>query len=103
MSKTDKLQLCIFKLPTKCVGYDWTFNIGSAIYDKIDSDTINKCNDEIDEKTDNGINNIKRKYSSQLKTSWLVTNNDLEFILTITITPGMKSVLIYTKYIIILS
>ena len=122
MIYTESLQKCIFKIPTKHVGYDYTFAIGSAIYDKIDYNTIssqdllNKENmhdnnndysdDDDEEKKDNDFNfkpsNKIRKKSSKLDTSWLITTNDKEFILSITITPGLVFISFYIYFVIIL-
>lgn len=92
----ELLEQIVYGLPTNFIGYDYTFAIGRAIYDHIDCNTLfeqnvsmaddgdDKQNDDDDEEP----NRNKRKKSSKIDTSWLITTNDLNFILTITITPG---------------
>ena len=102
---TELLQKYIFQIPTKCVGYDWTFNIGSSIYDKFDCNTLLSENNNKIFEQDMKENDEEQKYcnklrkrSSKLPTSWLITTNDKEFILTITITPGNRFIIILLSF-----
>ena len=93
-------------MPTKSLGYDYTFNIGSAIYNRYDCNTVFdeeeeecKVNDnddddddkdnENDDKDDDEPNHEIREKLSKILTSWIVINNDKEFTVEIAITPGL--------------
>ena len=111
----DTLQQIVYQIPTKSIGYDYTFNIGSVIYNKFDCNTVfetgfdtqsDSRSTDNDEKYDNddnddeiSNNNEIREKASKISTSWLVCTNDKEFPLEIAITPGCNLFNIHLLFI----
>ena len=103
---TELLRQCIFEIPTRGLGYDWTFKFGSEIWDKIDYNTVikmkntafaderkqmddddDKIEDEYDDDDDGPGHNVRLK-ASKIDTSLLVVNTDKEFVVAMSLQPG---------------
>ena len=94
----DLVRDLIFRLGTNVIGFDYTFEFGKAIYDRIDHQTVEKIfsNDKTNEdnKDEDGEEKMleastePRTRKSHIVVSWLITVTDLEFILDCTPTPG---------------
>lgn len=99
----EELSLCVNKLPSDSVGYDWTHKMGANLHDNRDCETESMDfeqdeksnfndeelpNDRLIKYNDLPGKNIRLK-PSKIDTQWLLITNDKDFIIDIVLTPGI--------------